>query len=89
MRVALLALALFLTGCATQGVPIKRNFPEAPEVLMKKCSNLQTTPAETSKLSAIIAIITNNYGTFHECQIQVEGWQEWYKVQKQTYEEGN
>lgn len=87
--VALLLAAVALTGCATQGVPIKRNFPDSPEVLMQKCVALQTIPAGTTKLSSVVDTVVNNYGSYHECQIKVESWQEWYKIQKQTFEQGN
>lgn len=87
MKIALVAV-IFLAGCTT-AVPIKRTFPEAPPILMKKCSDLQTVPEGTSKLSDVLTNVTTNYSTFHECQIQLEAWQQWYGVQKKVFEEAN
>lgn len=89
MRLLVLTLAVLLTGCATQGVPIKRNFPEAPQLLLKECPNLKLVEKGTTKLSTVVDTVVTNYGQYQECQIQVETWMDWYKTQKQVFEEGN
>lgn len=89
MRLLALALVVLLTGCSTIGVPVKRNFPQAPELLMKECPDLKLVEKGTTKLSTVVDTVVTNYGQYQECQIQVETWMEWYKTQKQVFEEAN
>lgn len=78
---------LLITGCV--GVPIDRKFPDLPESLKQPCSNLQIVPEDNTKLSEIISTVTINYRLYHECQIKVESWQEWYSTQKKIFEGAN
>lgn len=80
-----LLIALLLTGCSTL-VPIKAKFPEMPNELAIDCPDLQKLPADTKKLSEIISNVSENYGTYYECQARKEAWVEWYKSQRQIYE---
>lgn len=86
MRLIMLLPAFFLTGCLTT-VPVKPKFPEPIESLMKACPDLKVVPEGTEKLSATIAIISENYGQYHECRAKVDSWVEWYNDQKKIYEE--
>lgn len=83
-KILLLIPVIMLSGCLTS-VPVKRNFPEVPQELMKACPNLQQTDA-TTKLSDVLKVVTENYSQYHECQIAVDTWIEWYKVQKDIFE---
>ncbi len=84
MRYSLL-LALLLTGCSTV-LPVKAKFPEMPSELAINCPDLQKLPADTKKLSEVVANVSENYGTYYECQARKEAWVEWYKAQKQVFE---
>jgi len=76
---------IFLVGCSTT-VPVKRKFPDAPEVLMEKC--LPLIPVEEqAKLSDVAKSISYNYSLYHECSVKVEAWQEWYTSQKKVFDE--
>lgn len=86
MRGVLLS-AILLTGCATQPVPIKPKFPDAAQSLKAPCPELKEIPPETTKLSEAISIIAQNYGTYQECKLKVELWNEWYTEQKKIYDE--
>jgi hypothetical protein len=79
---------VILSGCAT-AVPIKRTFPEAPPVLMTVCPNIKTLPESTTKLSEVLTVVTQNYSQYSECQLILEKWQEWYKIQKIIFESAN
>lgn len=81
----ILLLVLLLTGCATV-VPVKAKFPEIPSELAIDCPNLEKLPAGTKKLSDVVANVSENYSTYYECQARKEAWVEWYKAQKQIYE---
>lgn len=84
MKIISILLALTLTGCS-MFVPVKRNFPEVPSELMEKCKDLKQTE-ETSKLSDVLKVVTENYSTYHECSIKTETWIDWYKSQKEIFE---
>jgi hypothetical protein len=82
----LLVLAVFLTGCATT-VPVKAKWPEVPADLTKACSKLGEVKADTKKLSEVVGVVVDNYTLYHECNIKVDGWTDWYNEQKKVYEE--
>jgi hypothetical protein len=80
---ALILLMFFLTGCLVTA-PVKQKFPEVPTELLKACPDLhQVEPTE--KLSEVLKVITKNYSQYHECQIAVDTWIEWYNLQKEIY----
>jgi hypothetical protein len=80
-----LLIALLLTGCSTL-VPVKQSFPELPSELAVECPNLKQLPPETTKLTDVVSTVSENYGTYYECQARKEAWVEWYKAQKQIYD---
>lgn len=81
----LLILSLFLVGCSTS-VPVKRTFPAVPAELRSKCPDLKQLPADTEKLSELVANVAENYSTYKECQLTVELWNEWYTEQKKNFD---
>ena len=84
MRYTLLFTVLLLTGCQTT-VPVKPSFPEAPEMLLRPCSNLNTIQSEEVKLSELLTVVTGNYKKYHSCADKVQSWQDWYNQQKQNF----
>jgi hypothetical protein len=82
MKWVCILLALLLTGCVT---PVKRNFPEMPSVLQQPCPDLKIVP-DTTKLSTVLEVVTENYALYRECQIKSETWLEWYRTQKKIFE---
>jgi hypothetical protein len=84
MRLLALLPLLLLAGCLA--TPVKRNFPAVPQELMASCPELSTVPAGTDKLSEVLTVVTTNYGQYQECQIKLDGWQEWYKTQKEIFD---
>lgn len=86
MKYALsLSIALILTACVA--VPVERNFPAVPEDLTQQCPKLETVPTDTTRLSDVLVVVTNNYALYHECALKVETWNEWYKSQKKIFEQ--
>jgi len=84
MRILMLAPILLLSGClATAPVTVK--FPEVPTELMNACPDLKQTD-QTTKLSDVLKVVTDNYSQYHECRVRVDSWMEWYKTQKQIFE---
>ena len=39
------------------------------------------------KASEVLEVVVDNYGTCYEIRTKLTAWQEWYKTQKQIYEE--
>jgi hypothetical protein len=84
MRILMLVPILLLSGClATAPVTVK--FPEVPVELMNACPDLKQTD-QTTKLSDVLKVVTDNYSQYHECRVRVDSWMEWYKTQKQIFE---
>jgi hypothetical protein len=85
-RLILLCVFFALTGCATS-VPVKMNFPQAPESLKEACVDLQQLDPNTKKLSEVVAVVSKNYGQYQECQVKVNSWIDWYNTQKKIFED--
>ena len=82
-RLVFILTALLLSGCFATA-PVKQKFPEVPSELLQACPELkQVEPTE--KLSEVLKVVTKNYSQYHECQIAVDTWIEWYNLQKQIY----
>lgn len=84
MKIVAILTVMLLVGCSTT-VPIKANFPEAPQHLMTKCPQLQKLNDEP-KLSEVSKTIAANYTLYHECALKNDTWIEWYNNQKKIFE---
>ena len=84
--IILFILVWLVTGCSTT-VPIVAKFPSVPENLMQKCPQLKTIDTEKPSIIDITKTVTENYTTYHECEVKIEGWIEWYQLQKKNFEE--
>lgn len=82
MKVLVALSLLFLAGCAT---PVQRDFPSVPPSLRSGCEDLTLIEVGTDKLSEVLVVVTGNYAKYHECQIKVETWQEWYNTQRDIF----
>jgi len=82
-----LLFIMLLVGCGTTTVPVKPTFPEAIQSLMEECPELQQVPPGTITLSETLAIVTANYGKYHECSVKVQAWIQWYNDQSTIYNE--
>jgi len=85
MKYTIIILALLLTGCSTT-VPVKQNFPKAPDALFVKCKELQLVEQNASIIDAT-KIVVNNYTEYYQCSTQVDGWIEWYQIQQKLFKE--
>jgi hypothetical protein len=85
MRYAVVILALLLSACSTV-VPVAVKFPEPPgKGAMTACPTLQKLQND-AKLSDVANTVTVNYGTYYECAVKTDAWQEWYRIQKIIFE---
>lgn len=84
MKAILAVVALtVLTACTT--APVARKFPDLPPSLTTSCEPLKLVP-QTKKLSEVLTVVTENYALYHECEIKVETWMEWYANQKEIFD---
>jgi hypothetical protein len=84
-RLLILVPALLLTGCLN--TPVARHFPEVPEELKTACPSLEQVDPNTTKLSEVVRVVTDNYTQYHECRVKIDSWIEWYKTQRSIFEE--
>jgi len=84
-RLLVLITAVLLTGCLN--TPVSRHFPEVPEELKTACPSLEQVDPNTTKLSEVVRVVTDNYTQYHECRVKVDAWIEWYKTQRSIFEE--
>ncbi len=81
MKIFLLALTMFLTGCTTV-VPVTQGWPEPPGLQsMQPCPELKKLESNP-KLSDVARTVTLNYSEYYGCVIKLEAWQEWYQKQQ-------
>ena len=85
MKLYLILLIALLTGCSTT-VPVVAKFPEAPQALKETCPTLKKIQGEQVSIVDLHKTVIENYTTYHECVIKVEGWNEWHKKQKEIFE---
>lgn len=81
-----LILALFLTGCGTTSVPVKRTFPEADPIMFETAPTLKPLPPDTKDLDQLITNSVENFGEYRKLVKKYEMWQEWYKKQKENFD---
>ena len=78
-------LVFVITGCSTV-VPVVAKFPEPPgRLATTRCPDLQKLK-EDARLSDVATTVTVNYGTYYECAVRTDAWQEWYAIQKIIHE---
>jgi hypothetical protein len=87
MKKLIIILSLMLSACAsTQGVSVKQPWPEVPDELKQVCPDLQKVPDDTTKLSDVLNVVSDNYAQYKICKIEVDNWIVWYNTQKKVYE---
>jgi len=83
---AALVAPLVLTGCFATATPVKRSFPQAPAYLMQPADTLRPLDKNTQDLDALILNANENYESYRELDIRLQGWQQWYQEQKKIFE---
>ena len=86
MKYIVLALVLALTACSTT-VPVKQEFPVAPQILLERCPDLMQIDDGKNSLREMLKVVIQNYATYYQCAEKTHGWQQWYNDQKKIYEE--
>lgn len=84
-RLLILIPFVLLTGCL-EDVPVTAKWPDVPANLKLACPGLQEVKEGTTKLSEVLEVVADNYSEYHECQVKVDAWIEWYNAQKKINE---
>lgn len=79
-----LAVVVALAGCSTI-VPIEKEFPVAPQVLLERCPDLMQIDDGKNTLREMLKVVIQNYATYYQCAEKTHGWQDWYKEQKKIF----
>lgn len=80
-----------LSGCGMMAklTAAKPDFPppyvDEKTKEMPRCEDLKMVPADVNNLSSIFKIVAENYTTYWQCSNKVDGWKEWYEIQKRNY----
>ena len=83
--IASLAVLVALAGCSTT-VPVTARFPDPPGLnALERCPNLEKLK-DAPVLSDVARTITINYGTYYECAVKADAWQQWYQIQKRIFD---
>lgn len=84
MKYIVLVFAFLLAGCSTV-VPIEKEFPVAPQILLERCPDLMTVDDGKNSLREMLKVVIQNYATYYQCAEKTHGWQDWYTEQKKIY----
>lgn len=79
-----------LPGCAMMErfMPAKPKFPEAIKELQQPCPELKQIEGNQVAITELLKAVVNNYTLYYDCSLKNEGWNKWYKEQKDIYEKG-
>lgn len=80
--------ALMLSGCAmfTKYLPAKPKFPEPVKELTEPCPDLQKIEGDQVAITELLKTVVNNYTLYYQCSLKNDGWNDWYKKQKEIYD---
>ena len=84
----LLLFCVALVGLAggTTTVPVTAKFPEAPEILLVECDQLDKIGKDKVYFSEFLKTVVGNYNKYHMCAAQNAAWKEWYHKQKEIFD---
>jgi hypothetical protein len=87
--IAIIFLALSLSGCGifTRFLPVTLEFPEPVQELTEKCPDLKQIESNQISVTDLLKNITNNYNLYYQCSLKNDEWNNWYKKQKEIYDE--
>lgn len=80
---------ILLAGCSSlkQFVPVKPPpFPEPIKELTEPCPDLKKIEGNHVAILDLLKVVVENYTMYYQCSLKNEGWNEWYKTQRDIYE---
>lgn len=85
MKYIIISIMILLTGCCTP--PSRSQFPDMPISLQSACASLIDVPADTTKLSELLQVVSTNYAEYYQCKLKVDAWLDWHKEQKKIFDD--
>lgn len=81
-------IAVMLSGCSLlkTNPPGKPKFPEPLKELTIPCPDLKTIEGDKVAITELLKTVVNNYAVYYECSLKNDGWNKWYKEQKEIYD---
>jgi len=80
-------LIIFLNGCSIPKLTsTKPPFPEPIKELTERCPDLNQIEGDKVAITDLLKSIVNNYTLYYQCSLKNDGWNEWYKQQKEIYD---
>ena len=62
-------------------------WPAVPAELTTPVNDLTPLPEDKKTLTDLLENVNNNYGSYYVLKDKLEAWQQWYKVQKNIFED--
>lgn len=83
-----LMLTVMLSGCGlfTKFLPAKPKFPEPVPELTQPCPDLKQIEGDKVAITDLLKSVVHNYTLYYQCSLKNDGWNEWYKQQKEIYD---
>jgi len=83
-------LAITISGCTMveRFMPAKPKWPSVQKELTDPCPDLKTIEGDQVAITELLKAVVNNYTLYYECSLKNDGWNKWYKEQKNNYEKG-
>lgn len=87
--ITILLVALALSGCGMMNkfLPVMPEFPEPIKELTEKCPDLKQIEGDQVAVTDLLKAVVNNYTLYYQCSLKNDGWNDWYKKQKEIYDE--
>lgn len=86
--ITVLIASLLVSGCVS--IPIKPEFPKpytvGAEKKLAKCPELEEQQGDNVPITELLKTVVNNYVLYYKCSDHVDGWNTWYKEQKENYD---
>jgi hypothetical protein len=85
MKKIIVLASILLVGC-TSFLPAKPKFPEPTPGLTAPCPDLKRIEGNSIAITDLLRTVAENYTMYHECSLKNDGWNEWYKQQREIYQ---
>jgi hypothetical protein len=85
MKIIALISVTLIAGCSVF-LPAKPKFPEALPELTKPCPDLKRIDGDRVAITDLLRTVVDNYALYYDCSLKNDGWNDWYKKQKDIYD---
>jgi hypothetical protein len=86
----ILCLALVISSCGLlkpKIITLKPPFPEPIKELTEPCPDLKKIEGDKVAVQDLLRAVVENYTLYYQCSVKNDGWNDWYKRQKELYDQ--